>query len=81
MKVVSLMTNRMVNPLGFDFSELRLSYKVTDTKAKKQAWARVTLATDPEMNSIVYDSGERDGINLSLIHILRRRPICPGWAL
>ena len=63
MKIGSLMTNRMVNPLGFNFTELRLSYKVTDTKAKKQAWARVTLATDPEMKSIVYDSGERGDIN------------------
>lgn len=63
MKIVSLMANRMVNPLGFDFSRLRLSYKVTDTQAKTQLWARILVATDSELKTVVYDSGESSEID------------------
>lgn len=58
MRILRCKTNRIVNPLGFELGEPRLSWVVEEAKGKKQKWARIIIAGDSEMNEILYDSGE-----------------------
>lgn len=63
MKVVRLQANHHENPLGYDLSDLSLSWVAESETAKKQKWARVRIATAPDMaeSSIVHDSGVQEG--------------------
>lgn len=63
MKIIRLKTNRIYNPMGFDLGKPRLSYVVTDTRAKKQTAARVVVALDKAFLDVVFDSGRREDIN------------------
>ena len=67
-----LMTNRIVNPLGFDLGEPSLSWIVDETEAKGQRWARVEVAADPDFTNILMDTGE--DANLSSLDV---RVTCP----
>lgn len=58
MRITRCKTNHIINPLGFDFSDLRMSWTVSNTAAKKQKWARIQIAADAEMKMLVFDSGE-----------------------
>ncbi|PWV90994.1 alpha-L-rhamnosidase [Paenibacillus cellulosilyticus] len=62
MRISKLKTNRIVNPLGFDVGQPRLSYVVTDTTAAKQAAAQIVVSKDETFEEIVYDSGKSDCI-------------------
>lgn len=59
MKIVRLRTNHFKNPIGYDISDLSLSWVVEDTNAKKQESAEVIISKSIEFISedIVYDSG------------------------
>ncbi|HML46301.1 MAG TPA: family 78 glycoside hydrolase catalytic domain, partial [Clostridia bacterium] len=63
MTVQNLMTNRVVHPLGRALPHLRLSYTVEAEGDKVQAAARVVVALDAGMQSVVFDSGRDAGIN------------------
>ncbi|MCR3759535.1 glycoside hydrolase family 78 protein [Clostridium felsineum] len=67
MKIVKLRTNHFKNPIGWDISELSLSWIVCDTKAKKQENAEVIISTNHSFSSesIIYNSGKcKDIANL-----------------
>ena len=70
-----LMTNRIVNPLGFDLGEPSLSWVVDDTDAKAQRWARVEVAADPEFKKICMDTGEDE--TLSSLDVRVNFPLQP----
>ncbi len=63
MKITSMKTDRINNPLGFLMAKPRLSYVVTETDAKKQVAARIEVALDEGFTIIVYDSGKREDID------------------
>ncbi|MBQ7916788.1 MAG: family 78 glycoside hydrolase catalytic domain [Firmicutes bacterium] len=63
MKITSLKTNHLVNPLGYTLGTPRISYIVEETTAKKQTAARVTVALDEAMSQVVHDSGKRADID------------------
>jgi len=63
MKITRLKTNRVINPLGFSLDKPRISYVVTDTKAKKQKAALVTVSLDITFAQVVFTSGIRDDID------------------
>lgn len=63
MRVYDLMTNRLHNPIGFSLDTPRLSYKVDQTAAKYQQAARIRIASDAEMRTLLYDSGKRTDID------------------
>lgn len=56
MKITHMKTNHIINPLGFDMEEVRLSYIVEDAVGKKQIAAQILVATDEAFEQIVYDS-------------------------
>ena len=58
MRIERMKTNRIVNPLGFDLKTPTVSWTVTDTEAKKQAWARVEVSKCPEFCEVLFDTGE-----------------------
>lgn len=58
MKILRQKTNRIVNPLGFELKQPKLSWTVEDAKGKEQKWARVIVAADDAMENVLFDSGE-----------------------
>jgi len=54
MQIYGMKTNQLTNPVGFQLSPLRLSYKVKDCGGKYQKSARIRIYCDGET---VYDSG------------------------
>ena len=62
MKIIHLMTNHIENPLGFDLDEVRVSYVVTESAGTRQSSARLLISTDPQFETIVYDSGNVESV-------------------
>ena len=58
MKIRRLRANHYKNPMGYDLSDLSLSWVAESDQAKRQKNARVRIATSPDMRkeSIVHDS-------------------------
>ena len=63
MKIEHLKINHLNDPLGYDLSYPSLSYIVTEARTRKQAKARILVATDPDFSEIVYDSTPRTDID------------------
>lgn len=64
MKILSMKTNRIQNPLGFAFNNKpRLSWIVDSEKAKHQLAAQIEVSTDIDFNNIIFDSGKRTDID------------------
>ena len=61
MRIYGMRTNRLVEPVGFDLSPLRLSYKVMGAKGLKQAAACIRIFDS--QGSVIYDSGMRGDID------------------
>lgn len=75
MRIFDMMTNRLPEPIGFQFDPLRLSWKVDETTAKKQASARIVISLSPDFENAVFDSGERVDIDsLSFVPDLTLAP-------
>lgn len=64
MKVTDLKINGIRNPVGFDFSQIRCSWKVVEAQGKRQKQAVISVATDFEMTQLVF---QKSGGNLSSI--------------
>ena len=63
MRIFEMMANRVVEPMGFEFKPLRLSWKVDETAAKKQTAAQIIIGTCPCLSDPIYDSGKREDID------------------
>ncbi len=63
MKITRLKINRIINPMGFELKSLSASWVTEETSAKKQKWARVEVAADPAFQSLLWDSGEQEGLS------------------
>jgi len=63
MRITRLQANHYEKPMGFDLTDLSLSWVAESEKAKHQKSARVRIATTPDMAeaSIVHDSGVQEG--------------------
>lgn len=68
MKVISLKTNHIENPLGFTIEKPRLSWITTDTGSKFQEAAQVQISLDEAFENILFDSTKRSDID-SLAYI------------
>lgn len=60
MQIYHTQVNHLKNPLGFRMDRTVFSWKVKDAKGKKQKAARVQVASDEKMQSILYDSEWRE---------------------
>ena len=57
MKISNLRANHLSEPLGFDLSDLALSWVPQSDDAKKAVWSRVRVAADPGFKNVLHDSG------------------------
>lgn len=60
MKIGHLKTNHLTNPMGCRLEYLLFSWVVTDTDAVTDHWTRVKIATDMDMDHVVFDSGKME---------------------
>lgn len=58
MTVEKLRVNQLKNPLGYDFSYLTFSWKVSGTEAVCSDKVRLIVSAKENMESLVYDTGE-----------------------
>ena len=63
MKVVSMRTNHIQNPLGYELNKVRFSWITQNTKSNFQEAAQVQVALDERFERIIYDSDRRKDIN------------------
>jgi len=65
LRIQRLLTNHLVNPMGYDLSDtsIRVSFVVEDTAAKKMETARVEVATDEAFENLVHDSGKSKAVD------------------
>lgn len=60
MKITDVRINGMVNPVGFLMGEIRVAWKVRNTKEKRQKKARVEAAMSEEFSELLYEiEGEK----------------------
>ncbi len=57
MKIYDMKVNHLVNPLGFRMERTIFSWKVREAAGTRQKSARVRVAADPQMESLLFDSG------------------------
>jgi alpha-L-rhamnosidase len=77
MEISNLRTNHVVNPLGFEFDRLSLSWVTESGESPSvfQTAARVVIAADPGFESILFDSGKSQEIdNLGYTPDLQLKP-------
>lgn len=63
MKIIEMKTNHIINPLGFNLGKAKLSFVVTDTKAKFQVAANIEVSLDNEFKNIIYTTGKSESID------------------
>ena len=63
MKITHMKTNHLINPLGYDFHSVSLSFVAEEAKGKYQESARICVALDEAFSRVIYDSGERKDIS------------------
>ena len=82
MKITSMRANHVEEPLGFCLDNLSLSWKAVEAEGKKTVSSRISIALDPDFQTIVSDSGWRGDID-SLSYCPERakilRPVRAGW--
>lgn len=57
MQIYDTKVNHLTNPLGFRMDRTVFSWKVKEAKGTRQSAARIRIASDAEMEGILYDSG------------------------
>lgn len=57
MRIKHLRVNHLENPIGYDFSYLKLSWNVEETTAKYSDEVQVIISETEDMSSLTYDSG------------------------
>lgn len=64
MNVIEMKTNRMVEPLGFDFQEINLSWNIVDNDNSQEIKnIKVQIALDKSFNDLVYECTLNDDVN------------------
>ena len=57
MRVVACKINHITNPVGYDLSDLRVSWNVVESVGKCQKKTRIQVSLDRLMDKTIYDSG------------------------
>lgn len=58
MKIYHTQVNHLDQPIGFRMNRTVFSWKVKDARGKKQSYARIKVAEDENMETILFDSGD-----------------------
>lgn len=62
MKITNLKTNHLINPLGYEMKEAKVSFIVEDTAGKYAQDIRIEVSLDENFQKIIYDTGKRNDI-------------------
>lgn len=57
MKIYDVQVNHLMNPVGFRMERVSLSWKVKESRDKRQKSARVVVALDENMTNVILDTG------------------------
>ena len=63
MRIGSLKTNHLTNPMGYEMSKVSFSWIVEEAKGNRAVSARVIVAEDEALTKVIHDSGERGDIS------------------
>ncbi len=63
MTITRMKCNHVVNPLGYHMETVTFSWVTQDEGSAYQTKASLTVALDPDLKEIVYESGEREEID------------------
>lgn len=63
MKIISLRTNHLTNPLGFAMNKAVLTWTVEEAAGTRQKSARIWVSLSEAFTECLYDSGEREDIS------------------
>lgn len=74
MKITDVKVNGMINPIGFAFKEIKISWKTMQTKSRQQEFAVIRVAKDAAMNSVIT---EVEGKELSSIGTYLKLKLMP----
>ena len=74
MEIVKMRANHVETPLGYALEPLRLSWKVEDSRGKKQEKACVKIAEDALFQNILYHSGYKELNNLCVAPGIQLKP-------
>ncbi len=58
MKIDSLKTNHIENPVGYLYEYIHLTWNVWDTEEKTDLWTRIQIAGDKDFSDIILDTGK-----------------------
>ncbi|MCM1188443.1 MAG: glycoside hydrolase family 78 protein [bacterium] len=61
MKIYDQKVNHLKNPLGFRMERCVFSWKTAEAKGKRQTAARIRVASDRELQNVLFDSGLDSG--------------------
>ena len=65
MNITHLRANHHTEPIGYDLSDLSLSWIPESDTAQRARWSRIEIATDAAFKTLVADSGEAQLDSLS----------------
>lgn len=57
MKITSLRTNGLKDPIGYEYPWINLSWQITETKTSHSDFAQVRISKSPSMENVMFDSG------------------------
>lgn len=77
MRITTLRTSRIENPLGFACDNPSFSWIVEDTTDQVQCAAQVLLASDPAFQQVLFDSGKVAGPGISSLAYHPDIQLCP----
>jgi alpha-L-rhamnosidase len=63
MGIYDVRVNHIVKPLGFLMNRVSVSWKVSDAEGRKQTAARIIIAEDPNLLSVITDTGYDASLN------------------
>lgn len=69
MRIVNLCTNHLVEPLGYNFKSLHLSWNVEDAQGSTDKSTKVVICEDEKFENVVYESDEYVGYGMPYMDI------------
>ena len=68
MKITDIRINGIREPMGFDLPRLSLSWKVLESRSRKAAETKITVAGDPAFAEVLFEQSRRGTAPYRLTH-------------
>ena len=63
MRILKCRTNHIEEPIGFAMERVTVSWVAESECSKKQERSQITVALDPDMSEVIYQTGDQEFIN------------------